>query len=184
MKKLHFIKASLLALITLAICIPVYSISPGTMLGNKTMVLNGKGARTKGITVYYASLFVPQELKGASETQIIDADQPMSIDISIDSRFISRDEFVKAVSEALEKAAGAGYGTTDKQAYINLFNNVTIQKYDIIEHRYEPKKGMTVVFKGQLLGTIKGIQFKKAFFAMYLGTKPIQGKLKDQMLGR
>jgi hypothetical protein len=184
MKKNQLFCSLILVILTAAISIPAFSVSPGTMLGNKTMVLNGKGARTKGITVYYASLFVPQELKGASETQIIDADQPMSIDISIDSRFVSRDEFIKAVSEALEKAAEAGYTTSDKQTYINFYNNITIKKYDIIEHRYEPKKGMTVVYKGQTLGTIKGIQFKKAFFAMYLGSKPIQGKLKDQMLGR
>jgi hypothetical protein len=65
-----------------------------------------------------------------------------------------------------------------------MYNNVTIKKYDIIEHLYEPKKGLTVVYKGQVLGTIKGIQFKKAFFAMYLGSKPVQARLKEQMLGK
>lgn len=184
MKKLQLFQVFSTALFALLICIPSFSISPGSMLGGKAMLLNGKGERTEVITVYYASLFVPQELKSASASQIIEADQPMAIEIKIDSRFVSRDKFIKAVSEALDKAASAGYGTTDRQTYINFFNNVTIKKYDIIEHLYEPKKGMTVVYKGQILGTVKGIQFKKAFFAMYLGSNPIQGKLKEQMLGK
>ena len=184
MKKLHLYKVLLMALFAFLFCIPSFPVSPGAILGGKAMVLNGKGERTEMITVYFASLFVPQELKGASATQIIEADQPMAIEIKIDSRFVSRDKFLKAVKEGLEKAAGAGYGTTDMQTYTGLFNNAAIKKYDIIEHLYEPKKGMTVVYKGQVLGTIKGIQFKKAFFAMYLGSKPVQGKLKEQMLGK
>lgn len=184
MRKLQLFKFFIIIFFTLMTNIPSFSISPGSMLGGKAMVLNGKGERTEIITVYYASLFVPQELKGASANQIIEADQPMAIEIKIDSRFASRDRFIRAVSEALDKAAGSGYGTGDRQAYIDFFNNVMIKKYDIIEHLYEPGKGMTVIYKGKVLGIIKGIQFKKAFFAMYLGSKPIQGRLKDKMLGK
>lgn len=184
MRRHQLFNCIIITLFIFIISAPSFSISPGSMLGGKSMVLNGKGERTEMITVYYASLFVPQELKGASANQIIEADQPMAIEIKIDSRFVSRDRFIRAVSEALDKAAVAGYGTGDRQIYIDFFKNVTIKKYDIIEHLYEPNKGMTILYNGQVLGTIKGIRFKKAFFGIYLGSKPIQNRLKDQMLGK
>jgi len=184
MRKQYLLKAVLTVIFTFTVSISSFPVSQGTTLGGKSMVLNGKGERTKGITVYYASLYVPRELKGASATRIIEADQPMAIEIKIDSRFVSGDSFLTAVKEGLEKAASAGYGTSDMQKYTNLYNSVSIKKYDIIEHLYEPGKGMTVVYKGQVLGIIKGIQFKKAFFAMYLGSKPVQDKLKNQLLGK
>lgn len=184
MKRAGFLKVSMVAAIAIAFCLPVFA----WKLGGKEMVANGSGTRTKfGMTVYSATLYVPQELKGAGDQQILDADQPMSIQINITSGLITKDKFVDSVSEAFDKVANSGY-RVDKWAYMNLYNNVTIQKGDTFSNHYDPAKGITIVHssggKNTTLGVVKGLAFKKAFWAIYIGQDPIQKSLKKGMLGQ
>lgn len=184
MKKAGFLKAAMVTVIALAFCIPVFA----WKLGGKEMVANGTGTRTKvGMTMYHATLYVPQELKGGGDQQIIDADQPMSIQISIVSGMITKDKFVEAVSEGFDNVVKQGY-QVDKNAYINFYGNVVIQKGDVFSHHYDPKGGTTIVHssggKNVTLGVVKGLQFKRAFWAIYLGSNPVQKSLKNGMLGK
>jgi len=186
MKKSQILKLSLSAVLALAICIPVFSLS----VGGKEMVKNGAGSRTKFMMkVYWATLYVPQELKGAGDTQIIEADQPMAIDLYITSGMITKDKFVASIAEAFDKSSAAGYPSSDKQAYVNLYNDVTIGEGDTVSNRYEPGKGLSVVFttkagQSKTLGTLKGLPTKKAFWGIFLSSKPIQDSLKKNMLGK
>jgi hypothetical protein len=41
-----------------------------------------------------------------------------------------------------------------------------------------------VSIKGEVKGTIKGLDFKKAVFGIWLGEKPADAKLKKGMLGK
>jgi hypothetical protein len=187
MKKLNFLKLTAAFLFVVILSAPVLSYK----LGGKDMVKNGTGQRTMAfMTIYYASLYVPQELKGASDTAIINADEPMSIFLTIDSGLVDRDKFVKSVTEAFAKSASAGYASSDTRSYLNMFNDITIVKGDRFTHHYNPKSGMTVKYRSKAsgsertLGVIKGLQFKKAFYGMFLSSKPIQSGLKKGMLGK
>ena len=184
MKRAGFLKISMIATIAVAFCLPLFA----WKLGGKEMVFNGSGTRTKfGMTVYSASLYVPQELKGAGDQQILDADQPMSIQINITSGLITKDKFVDTVSEAFDTVAKSGY-RVDKAVYMNLYNNVTIKKGDTFSNHYDPAKGITVVHStggnNTTLGIVKGLAYKKAFWAIYIGPKPVQKSLKKGMLGQ
>ena len=186
MKKSQILKLSLAAVLAMAICLPVVSLT----IGGKEMVKNGAGSRTKFMMkVYWATLYVQQELKGAADTQIIEADQPMAIDLYITSGMITKDKFVSSIAEAFDQSAKAGYTTTDKQAYINLYNDVVLAEGDNVSNRYEPGKGLSVVHstkagQSKVLGTLKGIQVKKAFWGIFISSKPIQGSLKNNLLGK
>jgi len=186
MKKSQILKLSLAAVLAFAVCLPVFSYN----FGGKELVKNGAGSRTKFMMkVYYATLYVPQELKGAGDTQIIEADQPMVLDLYITSGMITKDKFVSSIAEAFDQSAKAGYSTTDKQAYINLYNNVAITEGDTVSNRYEPGKGMSVVLtpkggQSKTLGTLKGVQTKKAFWGIFLSSKAIQSSLKNNLLGK
>ncbi len=186
MKKSQILKLSLAALLALAICTPGFSYK----LGGKDLVKNGEGPRTKFMMkVYWASLNVPAELKGAGDTAIIDADQPMSIDLYITSGMITKDKLVTAINEGFGQAEKAGYPAPEKQAFMNLYNDVVVAEGDTFSHRYEPGKGFSIVHstKGgatKVLGTIKGLGIKKAFFGIYLSSKPINEGLKNKLLGK
>lgn len=186
MKKSQILKLSLTAVLALAISIPVFSLA----LGGKELVKNGAGSRTKFMMkVYWATLYVPQELKGATDTQIIDADQPMAIDLYITSGMITKDKLISAITEGFDQSAKAGYPTPDKLAFVALYNNVVIAEGDTFSHRYEVGKGITIVHsvkggQSKVLGTLKGLQTKKAFWGMFISSKPIQGSLKNNLLGK
>lgn len=187
MKKLNLLKSTAALLFLVLLSAPVLSYQ----LGGKEMVKNGTGNRTMAfMTIYFGTLFVPQELKGAADTAIIDADEPMSLILTIDSGLVDRDKFVKSVTDGFVQSASAGYPTTDSKTFLDMFNDVTIIKGDKFSHHYDPNVGMTVKYwskasgKERTLGVVKGLNFKKAFVGMFLGSKPIQSGLKKGMLGK
>lgn len=187
MKKLNFLKFTAAFLFVVILSAPVISYQ----LGGKEMIKNGTGQRTMAfMTIYFGTLYVPQELKGAADTAIIDADEPMSLVLTIDSGLVDRDKFVKSVNEGFVKSASAGYATSDSGTFLKMFDTVTITKGDKFSHHYDPKTGTTVKYFSKAsgsestLGVIKGLQFKKAFVGMFLGSKPIQAGLKKGMLGK
>ncbi len=187
MRRFNLVMLSAAVFVACAIASPAFA----WQLGGKEMNRLGTGARTKAfITVYYASLFVAEEQKGATAAQIIDADAPMSIIMRIDSRLVDKDSFVKAVREGFQKSAANGFTTPAVEQYLGFFNTVTIAKGDTFSQNYEPGKGLTVVYKSaqtgqsRVLGNVAGLQFKKAFFAMFLAQNPIDNGLKRGMMGR
>ena len=111
----------------------------------------------------------------------------MCIVITIDSKLVDRETFLEAISDGFGKAAQGGYAApgSDLNSYKNMYNNITFKKGDKIANYYVPGKGMTVTINNKALsGSVKGLQFKKSFFAIYIGPKPAQDKLKKKMLGQ
>ena len=158
-------------------------------LGGKEMMKNGTGTRTRSIfgTLYYATLWVPAPLQGKTGKEIIEADQPMMIVLAIDSSLITRERFVEATSEGFAKSEASGYASPKKQAFLNLFDKVKISKGDVISMGYAPA-GLTTSIqyketgKTETLGTLAGLDLKKALFAIWLGPNPIQESLKNSLL--
>ena len=48
---------------------------------------------------------------------------------------------------------------------------------------YIPKEGTTFTYNGKVTGTIKGADFAKALFAVWIGKEPIDQTLKNNLLG-
>ena len=48
---------------------------------------------------------------------------------------------------------------------------------------YIPGTGTALSLNGEAKGTVKGADFAAALFSMWLGSKPIDKKLKKQLLG-
>jgi hypothetical protein len=161
-------------------------------LGGKELVKLGTGARTKGIlgTVYYASLYVPQELKGAEGKAIVDAEVPSAVIMQIDSALLSKDKFVEATKDGFAVSARAGYATDKRDAFLKLFDGVVFKKGDLVYFNYVPKAGLAVSLtekatgKSRALGTIAGVDLKRALFAIWIGPSPVQESLKKGMLGK
>lgn len=159
-------------------------------LGGKEMVKNGSGVRTKFLigTLYNATLWVPAALKGKTDKEIIEANQPMSIVLVLESKLITRERFVESTSDGFNKAAESGYTTASKQKFLNQYSAITFQKGDVFNMSYTPA-GLTTSYKSvktgkvQVLGVIPGLDLKKALFAIWLGSKPVQDSLKKGLLG-
>lgn len=161
-------------------------------LGNKDLVKLGVGQRSMFIigTVYYASLWVPQELKGKSAKEIIEADEPSAVILSIDSKLITSEKFVKATREGFAKAAASGYATAKSEAFLAKFAEIQIARGDTFYLYYTPGSGLSASYKSKATGETKnmgvtpGLDFKRALFAIWLGPNPVQESLKRGMLGQ
>lgn len=49
---------------------------------------------------------------------------------------------------------------------------------------YIPGKGTTLSYNTIPLGTIEGVEFSKALFAIWIGENPIDGDFRDRLLGK
>ncbi|HQO39103.1 MAG TPA: chalcone isomerase family protein [Spirochaetota bacterium] len=81
---------------------------------------------------------------------------------------ISPDEFER-ISERLEK--------------FNKFYK-SVKTGDRYRAEYIPAKGTTLYHNGNPLGTVKGNDFSRAFFSIWIGADPIDKKFRDRLLGK
>ena len=155
---------------------------------SESLVRRGSGIRTKPIlgAVYELTLSVPESLKAADAKTIIEADQPMEFLLEIQSRLITRARFVEVTTEGFEKAAHSGYASARTQAFLDQFSAVEFKKGDFVLMRYADGALATIYRTADgaetPLGTLPGLELKKALFAIWLGDVPAQESLKQSLL--
>lgn len=152
--------------------------------GKDQLVLNGAGLRKKYFVKVYAGGLYLRE-KESDAKKIINVDEPMAIRMQFIYDGVSGKELVTAWNEGFANAT-MGNLTPIKER-VDTFNSFFTEKarkgdiYDII---YIPGEGVRVSIKGKLMGTISGLDFKKALYAIWLGEKPVDNSLKQGMLGK
>ncbi len=150
--------------------------------GNQLLVLNGVGLRNLMIIkVYVGGLYLP-----GAETNpdiIMNADEPMAIRLQM-----LRDSSPKTMNTALKNgmrtSSGENYPQIEER--INTFKTFLsdpIEEGNVFEFKYLPAKGLDVIKNGELKGNIPGLDFKQAFFGIWLNEKsPADSGLKESML--
>ncbi|GAA3508169.1 chalcone isomerase family protein [Aquimarina addita] len=157
---------------------------PNTItFSGENLIINGAGLREKFFfDIYAGGLYLKKKSKNASE--IAAADETMAIKLHILSGMMSKSKMQSALRDGFDKATNYNTKSLDKR--INQFigymkDEIEVgQIYDLV---YIKGKGM-VLYKDNIeKGTIEGLDFKKALFNIWLGKKPADGGLKDEMLG-
>jgi len=147
------------------------------------LTLNGHGSRVKMfMKVYENSLYLPSSSSNAEE--IINKDEAMAIRIDVTSSLVTTDAMKKALIEGLEKSTGNNTGSIMKEIdqLTSTFNS-DVSTGDFYEFIFLPAIGTNVLKNSVYIDTIPGIEFKKAFFGIWLSDNPIQKNLKNAMLG-
>ncbi len=147
------------------------------------LTLNGHGVRIRFfMKVYESSLYLESSSSNAQE--IINNDAPMSIRLDVLSSLITSDAMRTALSEGLERSTGNNTGPLTKEIdQLNFSLNTEVGLGDFFEFTYLPGSGTHVLKNSTYIDTIPGLEFKKAFFGIYLSDNPIQKNLKKAMLG-
>ena len=148
-----------------------------------TLMLNGKGTRVVFfMKVYEGSLYL--ETKSSDADEIINSTSPMALRIDVTSEMVTADAMKKALSEGLEKSTN---NNTDpilnEIEQLSSSFNTTVTSGDFYEFIYIPETGTHVLKNSELVELITGLDFKKAFFGIFLSDNPIQKNLKKAMLG-
>lgn len=152
---------------------------------NKTLSLNGAGSRSKmWVDVYIQALYLSQLSQDAKF--IIDSDSEMAIRIQITSALVSSGKLTRAMNAGFEKSAGDNLAVLRPR--IETFKSFLadeITEKDVFNLIYNPIDTSVWVYKNEeLKGKIKGFDFKKALFGIWLSDKPVDEDLKKSLLGQ
>ena len=152
---------------------------PDTLtVGDAELSLNGAGLRKKFfIKVYAGGLYLQEKSKDAKS--VVEADQPMAVRLHFIYKGVSAEKLVGAWNEGFEN--GLGEKKSEFQQQIDQFNGFwskEAKEDDVYMVTYEPGKGTSVVANDEVIGTIPGLEFKKAVFGIWLGENVSESKLK------
>lgn len=154
-------------------------------LGNQVLMLNGAGLRSKFFfKVYVAALYLPA--KQASPAAIIAADNPQRFALYM-LRDLSEKRFMDAFVEAIQanhSEAEMGLMNGQIKQMGDIFKLVSdVHSGDVITMDYSPDNGTHISVNGVTYGTIGGEIFHHALLKIWLGSHPVQGDLKAELLG-
>ena len=152
------------------------------MIKDQKTVLNGGGLREKlgFLDLYVGALYVPIKTKDAKK--VILADQVMGIRIVIASTLVTRDRFIEALEEGFKNSSAGTYALNDIELFKQYLND-PFNKGDEILLTYHPRDAIYLYKNGIERGSFPGLAFKQALFAIWLGDRPAQESLKEEMLG-
>ncbi len=147
------------------------------------LILNGAGVRSKFfIDIYPCGLYL--KAKSGDAKKIIDADEVMAIRMHIVSGLVTSDKMQRSIDEGFEKSTRGKTGPikSRKDKMIKIFQD-GINKNDVYDLTYQPGKGTSISKNGKVKVTLRGLDFKKALFGIWLSDNPISSSLKKKMLG-
>lgn len=146
-------------------------------------VLNGAGARSKFFVDIYVSALYLEDRSQDSE-KIVRDDMNMGIRLQIVSGFVDQDSLKSAIKDGFESATGGNTQPIQPQIerFMGLMNE-EVNKGDFFDFIYLPSSGLKVYKNNIFLEDIKGLNFKRAFFGIWLGDDPVDDDLKEEMLG-
>ena len=147
------------------------------------LTLNGQGTRVIFfMKVYDGSLYLENQSSDAQK--IMNDDAPMAIRIDVTSTMVTADAMTKALIEGLEKSTGDNTGPISAEiSQLSSSFESGVASGDYYEFIYLPDIGTHVLKNHELVDSIPGLAFKKAFFGIFLSDNPIQKNLKKAMLG-
>lgn len=147
----------------------------------QTLVLNGKGVRTKLLfNLYTAGLYL--QAKSTDAAAILAAAKPMAMRLEITSGVITSAKMEEAVREGFKKSTADPNIQPRIEQLIAVFKE-TIKEGDIYDFIYQPTN-LVIIKNGKPAANIAGADFKQAFFGIWLGENPVQASLKKALLGQ
>ncbi len=202
-RKMVMVSMVFLLMGSTAMAIEVGGISlPDTLKeGDTELALMGAGLRKVfGFKVYAGGLYLKK--KTDDDAAIINSDKPMAIRLQW-RRSAPPDKIKEVYYKSFAKVVGApkakiygpeiDYGPLTNKIieYMSWISNKKVEKGFHWNNIYVPGQGTKVyVFDGtkeSYAGTIKGLDFKKALFSIWLGeqaARSVGDNLKNQMLGK
>lgn len=158
---------------------------PDTLTAGKDkLILNGAGIRVKWfMDIYSCGLYLSS--KNSDAQKVMDVDEPMAIKMIVISGLMTEAKMEAALRDGFEKATGGNLGPI--QARIEKYiagHKGEIKQDDVFDVVYVPGEGVNLFKNGRLRTTIKGLDFKKPLFGIWLGEEPADDDLKEAMLGK
>lgn len=151
-------------------------------LKGEALIYNGAGLRQKyGFDLYVGALYLGNQ--SMDPNKVINADETQIINIKIISSKVTKAKFNESLTEGFSRSSHGKASEENKNSFKSFFSE-DIKIKDDIQLIYRPGKGVSVMINGKYKGSTGNIDFKKALWSIWLGTSPVDEKLKKKMLGR
>lgn len=153
-------------------------------VSGKKLMLNGAGVKKKFFSAsYVCGLYLQHPTKDATEA--INSDLCKQTIIHFVQKHTDKKTIIKGWDEGFfnnsqEKLHELG----ERIATFNAFFDKDLMKNDRLFLSYTPSVGTTVKINDKTKGTITGRDFMSALWAIWLGSNPADGDLKEGMLGK
>jgi Chalcone isomerase-like len=156
--------------------------------GAPALVLNGAGVRHKFafFKVYIGSLYLAQK---KTDSAAIFADPgPKRVSMHILSEEVTAQDLISSMNNALAvNLSPHELALIEKR--IRDLNTVmstikAINKGSVVILDYTPEAGTRVIVNGSERVTIPGEDFFRGMLHIWIGDKPVDGRLRDAMLGK
>ena len=185
----------LIALLLLALALPAFAalevagvkFDDKAKVGAGDTVINGAGMRKRAFfKVYAIGLYLPQ--KAASAADAINAKGAKRI-VIVTLRDLTAEEFADALIAALknnhDEAALKALQPKIDQFRSTMLTLGNAPEKSVVHLDWLPDSGTRLTFNGAVKGTdIAGEDFYRALLRIWLGDKPAQEDLKEQLLGK
>lgn len=153
----------------------------------KNLQLNGFGTRTKMWTeVYLQALYLTTLSEDPKE--IINSDTDMAIRLQITSSLVTSKKLTKSLQKVITKSVGEeniSKYKTQLELLEKLLGREDTNVNDGFNLIYSPSDKSIWIYKNNILeGKIPGLEFKKAFFGIWLSDNPVDEDLKNSLLGK
>ena len=156
--------------------------------GVPELALNGAGVRHKFafFKVYIGSLYLAQK---KNDNEAIFADPgPKRVSMHIITTEVTAQDLIASMNNALavnlspHELALIEKRIRDLNSMMSSLK--TLSKGSVVNLDYLPDVGTRVVIDGQERITIPGEDFFRAMLHIWIGNKPVDGRLRDAMLGK
>jgi len=177
------IALALVALPASATVIEGVTVTDTATLGDKQLVRNGSGVRSRAVfKVYVGSLYLPAK---ATTLKGVLTDGPRRIQLNM-LRTLPAETLVTAFTDGLNEnntAAELEATTEGRAAMVKIMTGFgEVKEGNVITVDYVGGV-TTITLNGKARGTIAGAPFNTALMKIWLGSKPVQEDLKKAMLG-
>jgi len=157
-----------------------------TRLTNVELTINGAGVRSKFGKRYAMALYLPAKATDAKAALAGKGPKRIAIQLIKD---VDGDTFAGAVAKGINNNAGEAEQAALKERVRQLSETVTalgeIKAKSGIVFDLLPNGGTVLTINGQQKGKeIAGEDFQQALLRVWLGDDPVQGDLKQALLGK
>ena len=133
--------------------------------------------------IYESGLYLNSANSNSKE--VINDNSAMGIRLDVLSSMLTAESMKKAIDEGFVKSTKDNtQPINDQITQFMATLHQAIEVGDVYEFIYLPEYGVDVLRNSELLDTIAGLEFKKAFFGIWLSDNPVQKSLKKAMLGK
>ena len=151
-------------------------------VAGKELKLNGAGVRKKLVfNVYAAGLYL--QTPASDSAQVIQSDQIKRVRMSM-LRDLDKKTITEAIVDGFKKNAKGQLPALQERLDKLAAALPDVKKGDELLLTYVPGQGTTVESKSGQKMSLEGKDFADALFSVWLGGSPVDGGLKEGMLGK